>query len=346
MKKKFETFIDKFNMYFAIPVIVCFLLSSLSIKYAQSIFGVILNVTICLVVVIFLSVLVYKLIKGTLKNSKLIWPLVVSLVLIILSLIVLKTDAKTADTLFIAGVIFFEIYSLFVIINSCLSENTNITKTIIFSLIFVILGYISIYASSYGLEENTIFNSLMTLFSSIIGGGITLVGVAWTINHNKLEKRKEEEQKAKPVVFICNPRTVSLRSDNLLKALLYSYNEKGTLKKAQGNKTGYVLPQILIDNSDYSHVIVRGFRVNDDFHIYDYGQVLPKDETLYLKSDFRFKYSKKINYVSIILQDMMENLYELVLNFTIVKDRKDNVIKINSGIETKKTTLNINPKEI
>lgn len=346
MKKKFETFIDKFNMYFAIPVIVCFLLSSLSIKYAQSIFGVILNVTICLVVVIFLSIIVYKLIKGTLKNSKLIWPLVVSLVLIILSLIVLKTDAKTADTLFIAGVIFFEIYSLFVIINGCLSENTNITKTIIFSLIFVILGYISIYASSYGLEDNTIFNSLITLFSSIIGGGITLVGVAWTINHNKLEKRKEEEQKAKPVVFICDPRTVSLRSDNLLKALLYSYNKKGTLKKAHSNKTGYVLPQILIDNSDYSHVIVRGFRINDDFHIYDYGQVLPKDETLYLKSDFRFQYSKEINYVSIILQDMLENLYELVLNFTIVKDRKDNVIKINSGIEIKKTTLNINPKEI
>jgi hypothetical protein len=93
-------------------------------------------------------------------------------------------------------------------------------------------------------------------------------------------------------------------------------------------------------------VIVRGFRVNDDFHIYDYGQVLPKDEILYLKSDFRFKYSKKINYLSIILQDMLENLYELVLIFTIVKDRKDNVIKINSGIETKKTTLNINPKEI
>ena len=213
-------------------------------------------------------------------------------------------------------------------------------------MIFVILGYISIYASSYSLEDNTIFNSLITLFSSIIGGGITLVGVAWTINHNKLEKRKEEEQKAKPVVFICNPRTVSLRSHNLLKALLYSYNEKGTLKKAQGNKTGYVLPQILIDNSDYSHVIVRGFRINDDFHIYDYGQVLPKDETLYLKSDFRFKYSKEINYVSIILQDMLENLYELVLNFTIVNDKKDNVIKINSGIETKKTTLNINPKEI
>ena len=346
MKKKFETFIDKFNIYFAIPVIVCFFLSSLSIKYAQSIFGVILNVAIFLVVVIFLSILAYKLIKGTLKNSKLIWPLVVSLVLIILSLIVLKTDAKTADTLFISGVIFFEIYSLFVIINGCVSENTNITKTIIFSLIFVILGYISIYASSYGLEDNTIFNSLITLFSAIIGGGITLVGVAWTINHNKLEKRKEEEQKAKPVVFICDPTTSSIDHKTLIDRILLSKLKKGTLKVAPDDKPAYKLNQIIINNSDYSHVTIRGFRINEDYHLYDVGQVLPKDTTIYLQSYFRFKYSKEINYVSIILQDMLENLYELVLNFTIVKDRKDNVIKINSGIETKKTTLNINPKEI
>ena len=346
MKNKLNNLIKILNDYFAIPILGCFLLSAMSIQYSQSKFGLIINIVLSLFVVGYLSYIVYKLAKRTLKNHQLLWALVVSLVLLILSLIVMRTDIEMSDTLFIIGIMFFEIYSLFVIINGCLSENTNITKTIIFSLIFVILGYISIYASSYGLEDNTIFNSLITLFSSIIGGGITLVGVAWTINHNKLEKRKEEEQKAKPVVFICNPRTVSLRSNNLLKVLLYSYNEKGTLKKAQDNKTGYVLPQILIDNSYYSHVIVRGFRVNDDFHLYDYGQVLPKDEILYLKSDFRFEYQEEIKYVSIILQDMLENLYELVLNFTIVKDKKDNVIKINSGIETKKTTLNINPKEI
>lgn len=346
MKKKFETFMDKFNTYFAIPVIVCFLLSSLSIKYAQSIFGVILNVAICLVVVIFLSILVYKLIKGTLKNSKLIWPLVVSLVLIILSLMVLKTDAKTADALFIAGVIFFEIYSLFVIINGCLSENTNITTTIIFSLIFVILGYISIYASSYSSEDNTIFNSLITLFSSIIGGGITLVGVAWTINHNKLEKRKEEEQKAKPVVFICDPETTDIRLDNSIKKVLYSNNARGSLKKSEASKSAYVLPQILLDNSDYSHVVVRGFRVNNDFHIYDYGQVLPKNESLSLLNNFRFKYEDTINYVAILMQDMLDNIYELEVNFSIIKKRKDNIIFINSGIEIKKTTLGITTNDI
>ena len=269
-----------------------------------------------------------------------------SLVFIILSLIVLKTNSKTANTLFITGVIFFEIYSLFVIINSCLSENTNITKTIIFSLIFVILGYISIYASSYSLEDNTIFNSLITLFSSIIGGGITLVGVAWTINHNKLEKRKEEEQKAKPVVFICDPSTTSFDREKLITKILLSNNKLGSLNEAPKNKNAYTLPHILINNSDYSHVIIRGFIINDKYHLYDYGQVLPKDSTIYLKSDFRFEYQEEIKYVSIILQDMLENLYELVLNFTIVKDKKDNVIKINSGIETNKTTLNIILKEI
>ena len=189
-------------------------------------------------------------------------------------------------------------------------------------------------------------NIIIPIISAVYGGLLTLVGVAWTIRKSDSDRKREEEQKAKPLVFVCDPKSTSVRSEDLIRGILHSNNTKGTLKKVSGNKIAYTLPHILIDNSDYSHVVIRGFRVNDDFHLYDYGQVLPKDEAIYLKSDFRFEYTDEINYVSIILQDMLENLHELVLNFTIVKDGKDKVIKINSGIETKKTTLNINPKEI
>ena len=43
---------------------------------------------------------------------------------------------------------------------------------------------------------------------------------------------------------------------------------------------------------------------------------------------------------------MLENLYELELNFSINKEDKNKTIIINSGIETRRTTLAINPKEI
>ena len=55
----------------------------------------------------------------------------------------------------------------------------------------------------------------------------------------------------------------------------------------------------LIDQSG-----LRGFRINDEYHLYDHGQVLPKNKTYYLQNDFRFEYSNEIKYVSILLQDM------------------------------------------
>ena len=70
--------------------------------------------------------------------------------------------------------------------------------------------------------------------------------------------------------------------------------------------------------------------MNNDFHIYDYGQVLPKNESLSLLNNFRFKYEDTINYVAILMQDMLDNIYELEVNFSIIKKRKDNIIFINS----------------
>lgn len=198
----------------------------------------------------------------------------------------------------------------------------------------------------YIIPNQDLQNIIIPIVSAVYGGLLTLVGVAWTIRKSDSDRKQEEEQKARPLVFVCDPKSTSVRSEDLIRGILHSDNTKGSLKKAPGNKTAYTLPQILIDNSDYSHVIIRGFRVNDDFHLYDYGQVLPKDEAIYLKSDFRFEYTDEIKYVSIILQDMLENLHELILNFSIVKDGKDKVIKINSGIETIKTTLSLSAKEI
>ena len=120
----------------------------------------------------------------------------------------------------------------------------------------------------------------------------------------------------------------------------------GTLKEAKEQNGAYILHQILIHNADYSHVSVRGFRINEDYHIYDIGQVLPKNTIIDLRSYFKFEYTKEIKYVALILEDMLNNLYEMELNFEIHKHSTEQVIQINSGIETKKSTLPLNVREI
>lgn len=209
-----------------------------------------------------------------------------------------------------------------------------------------ILGIVLTIYLIYIIPNANLQSIVIPVISAVYGGLLTLVGVAWTIKKSNNDRRMEEQQKAKPIVFICNPETTSINKEELIRGILHSKRSIGTLKNASEEKSAFMLSEIIISNSDYSHVAIRGFRVNNDYHIYDYGQILTKNKTFYLKSDFRFDYKSKIEYVAILLQDMLDNIYELELNFTIIKPEKDKVIRINSGIETKKTTLPLNSKEI
>ena len=224
-----------------------------------------------------------------------------------------------------------------------ISEN----KTFSFGLIqdFIVGLALTVYLI-YIIPNKCLQDVLIPIISAVYGGLLTLVGVAWTIRKSDNDRRLEEEKKAKPLVFICNPQMTSINKEELMKGILLSKRNIGSLKNAEANKVAFTLPQIVISNSDYSHVVIRGFRINDEYHLYDHGQVLPKNKIFYLKNDFRFDYSNEIEYVAILLQDMLENLYELELNFSINKEDKNKTIIINSGIETRRTTLAINPKEI
>lgn len=198
----------------------------------------------------------------------------------------------------------------------------------------------------YIIPNKELQDIIIPIIAAVYGGLLTLVGVAWTIKKSDNDRKQAEEQRVKPLVFICNPQTISINKEELMKGILLSKRNIGSLKTAEANKVAFILPQIVISNSDYSHVAIRGFRINDEYHLYDHGQVLPKNKTFYLQNDFRFEYSNEIEYVAILLQDMLENLYELELNFSINKEDKNKTIIINSGIETRRTTLAINPKEI
>lgn len=198
----------------------------------------------------------------------------------------------------------------------------------------------------YIIPNKEVQEIIIPIIAAVYGGLLTLVGVAWTIRKSDNDRVEEERLKVKPLVFICNPYATSIDKTTLMKGLLFSQRNIGTLERATVDEEAYILPQIVISNSDYSYSAIRGFRVNNDYHIYDYGQVVPKNKTICLENNFRFKYTDKIEYVAILLQDMLGNLYELGLNFELSEQSKNREIKILSGIETKKSTLLINKKEI
>lgn len=210
---------------------------------------------------------------------------------------------------------------------------------------FVIGIFISIHLI-YIIPDKELQNIVIPIVSAVYGGFITLVGVALTIRKSDKDRKEDEIKKAKPLVFIVNPAYIDNKKDNLLTRELYSKYNKGTLQLKVEDSKKYSLSFIPISNSDYSHCVIIGFRINEDYHIYDIGQVLQKERLMLLNSNYKFEYKEEITYVALLIKDMMDNIYELETNFKIHERESDNKIEILSGIETKPTTLNINSKEI
>lgn len=229
-------------------------------------------------------------------------------------------------------------------VNFVQSDKNKLIKR--FELVFdFVLGVgLSIYLI-YIIPNPDLKNIIIPIVSAVYGGLLTLVGVAWTIRKSDNDRKQEQEQKAKPVVFICDPRTMADQREKPILRNLLSKNHRGSLQESPKKNCACKLPEIIINNSDYSHASVIGFRINNDCHLYDIGQVLPKNSTLKLDSDFRFIYKDEINYVAILIQDMLDNIYEFEVRVDI-EEGIDKTIKILSGIEMKKTTLPLNAKEI
>lgn len=196
--KTIDEILMKIGNWFSLMLLVMLAITWINQYYKETTFGQISSVVLAIIFVVCIFIIIYRIFRKTIKLS-IIWPLVLAFVSLIVSYItVFSSDYKLSLTTFISGMILIEIYLIYSIVYLSFNKNTSTTNIIILSLLFLVLGYGTIFYTTYGVGDNTIFNSLISVFSAIVGGGLTLGGVAWTIKHEKEVKIDEEIQRNKP----------------------------------------------------------------------------------------------------------------------------------------------------
>ena len=212
-------------------------------------------------------------------------------------------------------------------------KRTKIEKAINV-LDFVTGVTLSIYLI-YLIPSQELQSIVIPIAAALYGGIITFIGVLLTIRKTDNDKKQEEIRKFRPLVFVYDYFQGEDKGEPIYKSL-YSKNEIGTLKQVTKDEKGYFLNHILLYNSDYSYVSLVGFKINDNYHIFDIGQVLEKSKYYDIESNFVFSYSKQIYYVALILRDMLDNIYELQVDFNIIQktSESDGVINIVSVLKT------------
>ena len=211
-----------------------------------------------------------------------------------------------------------------------LSDHKTIMNFLLVSLLAVGISVYTIYLWFWkaGDENQALFSAVMGIYAAILGGAITLGGVAWTIKDGnekrqkeleriENERKEEERKKYRPFVNVYAgynlqglPSTEPIRVTDWLK-------NTDKISNVQSEKLNIAnnIRDCCFANSDFSNFYVWGIKIDDsttDFKSYRY---IRKERYFQLSFTGPIYTEKPIETLSLILEDMLGNSYELKLDF-------------------------------
>ncbi len=201
--------------------------------------------------------------------------------------------------------------------------------SIILTIIIVV-----VFAAAFPLE---IKDAIVQITAAVIGGSLTLYGVGITIKYSRIEKEKEEIKKARPVVFPISEVTWGSIPKEKRNDIYIEINKNSSELKPSNSENAYSLFNLFIANSDASLCGLFGMLINGKIIKLEYEQIMAKNSNNQIifestTGGYKFYVKSKINEVSLLLLDMLGNIYECVSRFEIDKYKN---IKINAFLETK-----------
>ena len=178
--------------------------------------------------------------------------------------------------------------------------------------------------------DNTLFSSILGVYAAMIGGGITLVGVAWTIKDGdrkrqvevervENERKEEERKKYRPFINVYagyNVQGLNTTSDILVTKWLNnteSISNKQTERLVVANN----IRNCWFGNTDFCSFYVFGIKINGNMASFDSIRFIKKEYYFPLNFTGPIYTEKPIGEISLILEDMLGNLYELKLDFSV-----------------------------
>ena len=273
------------------------------------------QIAIIIAMGVFTFLMLYWFIKELIKNPKgVISSLLMGLMLVLGFLCILTSGLTSLEMglrkeILIIGTICFALPIIAILIARILkiskAEKVLEYGSIIIICILLLIG-ISYVISFLNPSVNG-YQTFVTLFASFLGGGLTLIGVAWTINKSDYDKKLEEKKKVKPIIY-----AISYMSD-------YDYKEQifiDFIKNEKSNERHFIG---IIKNTDNGLCIIKEAIINGEIYKLPCLTVLDKNKAaqVIVYNDTRID----INSMTIIVEDVLGN--QIKYNLTLNKDKQD-----------------------
>ena len=185
----------------------------------------------------------------------------------------------------------------------------------------------------YIIEDDSLKAIIIPIVAAVFGGLITLAGVILTINHSNLQKKKEEIEKNKPILLPISDEMVKNLSNTIYYRNLDDKNGFGTLEEPD-KPFWYRFGRINLHNSDNSICAIKGYAVDEKYRIFRYSVAMDKSTNNSFAPIFCFKLDKDPQSVSLLVEDMLSNVYKIDFSFDLYEERSCRIIKITGNLES------------
>lgn len=332
MKKileKIETINIYFCKYIGLPFYILLILTILINKSKEN--EILNKILLCIMGVFLLwcvGAITVKVINKTPLKKYGIIPLAAVAIFWFSSLMIMIGDeeGESYKTLFYIGLGILEIYILYFIVASILMEDKNDLKNIIIiilsSLIFVVAGYYLIYELSFSDDDNAVFTALIEIFAAVIGGALTLIGVAWTIRHEMENKKNENILLNKPYVKLSNNQNSNV--ETICSDQIRSINNDEIIQNGIKELYHCRFEPIYLKNTKNALLITKGIVVKGEY--YNLQEVVVEAESefaLDLTPDkllaTGFDVVDTIEELIVVFSDILGNLYQYKCNLDYEK---------------------------
>lgn len=172
------------------------------------------------------------------------------------------------------------------------------------------------------------FEVFVSVYAAVLGGGITLAGVAWTIKDandkrqedlKRIETEHKEEERAKNIPYI---KLVSeIIYDDHIKIPVKSYHDfnKATDRHYFNENQSFSvqISSFGIKNISNTHILFDSVHVNDNCYPFS-GIIIEKDKTCQINicDNSWLTLTEPLNSIKLILHDMIGNNYCVECNFS------------------------------
>ena len=182
---------------------------------------------------------------------------------------------------------------------------------------FIVFVFISIFIL-YNIPNSNLQNVIISVYSAVVGGGLTLIGVIITIKKQEKVDREQDKLRYYPYfnIYMNMCKKIDFENCYLIDTAVKEIKEEDICKTTiKNNAMIYQIDTLIFQNSGHSNFVIDKITINDK-PLYKKQKLVLKNEKFDIANTNYFISEKdKLPEIKLYISDMLKNNYLFKIDF-------------------------------